>query len=254
MRPHLLPLAAAALSLAALPGVAAAQETAIVTTDLNMRAGPSTSFPVVEVIPDSSRVTVFGCVRDYDWCDVVWRDARGWVSASYLEHPSDGTYVPIVEYGATVGLPVVTFSVETYWDRHYRHRPWYRERVRWYRYWRDERREDRRVDRREERREERADRRQDRREARRIERREERTERRENRREGLIERRQERRADRAERREGGERRAFRAEPRGDGGRAQFRAERREPAAGARAFRAEPRGDRGGRNAERRSGR
>ncbi|HXF54361.1 MAG TPA: SH3 domain-containing protein [Hyphomicrobiaceae bacterium] len=235
MRRQVLPLAAAALSLAALPGVAAAQETAIVTTDLNMRAGPSISFPVVEVIPDNSQVTVFGCVRDYEWCDVVWRDARGWVSASYLEHLSDGTYVPIVEYGPTVGLPIVTFSVETYWDRHYRHRPWYRERVRWYRFWRDERR-DQRADRR-------------------RERRDEGTERRESRREGLIERRQERRADRAERRVGVERRTFlRAEPRGDAGHAQLRTERRERPSGARGFRAEPRGHRGGRNAERRSGR
>jgi len=36
-------------------------------------------------------------------------------------------------------VPVVSFEFGTYWDRHYRDRPWYRDRARWESYDRDHR-------------------------------------------------------------------------------------------------------------------
>ena len=61
MRRSLLSFAAVALATAAMPSVAAAAD-AMTTAELNMRAGPSTSFPVVEVLPAAAQVEVHGCV------------------------------------------------------------------------------------------------------------------------------------------------------------------------------------------------
>jgi uncharacterized protein YraI len=235
MRRYLLPIAAALLASAALPSVAAAAN-AEVTTDLNMRAGPSTSFPVVEVIPDDANVTVHGCVSGYGWCDVTWRSARGWVHGDYLRYFYSNRYIPLTEYATIVDVPIVTFSVDTYWDSYYRNRPWYGRRAYWRDVWRDNRR-----DIREDRREDRADRRRDRREDR-AERREERRDaRQDRRRENRAERRQERRENRAERRER-RRDAAQAERRREN-RAERRQQRRQPTAERRQQRRDARVER-----------
>jgi len=138
--------------------------TAVTTEPTNLRAGPAFDFPVVDRIPDDARVTVHGCVRAYRWCDISWRDARGWVSGEELAYFYQRRYVPIVEYGPRIGLPVVVFSFDTYWDRHYRGRPFYTERTRWRTVWRDRDNTGRKsVERPRDRREGRADREPDRR-------------------------------------------------------------------------------------------
>ena len=111
--------------------------TAMTTESTNLRAGPAFDFPVVDRIPDDARVTVHGCVRAYRWCDVSWRDARGWVAGNELAYFYQQRYVPVVEYGPRIGLPIVVFSFDTYWDRYYRGRPFYGERTRWRTVWRD---------------------------------------------------------------------------------------------------------------------
>jgi uncharacterized protein YraI len=198
-------LATALLASTAIPAIAAA-DIARVTTDLNMRAGPSPAFPVVTVLPDGATVNVFGCVRGYSWCDVSWDGRRGWASANYLTQPYQGSYVSIVEYGPRIDVPIIGFSIGSYWDDYYRSEPWYGRRDRWRSVWhgndhrrhRAERREHRR-DNRAERRKGRQDFRADRREARqdrRVERRQERQQRSEQRRERQQEQRAERRGDR----------------------------------------------------------
>lgn len=212
MRRYLMPLAASFVAVVAAPSLAAAQD-AIVTADLNMRAGPSTSFPVVDVIPESAPVDVHGCLSGYSWCDVSSRGSRGWVSASFLSYAAGGSYVPLIEHTSDVEIPIITYSVGPYWDTYYRDRPWYGRRSIWSGRWRDNWRDirrDERADRRRDRREDRADRRQDRRE--------DRVERRENRRDAIRDRRRdartERREDRAERRgDRSERRVNRVERR-----------------------------------------
>jgi uncharacterized protein YraI len=127
----------------AMPAAAAAQ-TAIVTTDLNMRAGPSTEFPVVAMLPEDSRVRVHGCLTDYDWCDVSWDGERGWVNGSYLQERYRNRVVVLSDYGSELDVPIVAFRVGTYWDSYYRSRPWYGQRTRWTSRWdSDGRRRDR---------------------------------------------------------------------------------------------------------------
>ncbi len=230
--------AAALLSSAAIPAIAAA-DTAQVTTDLNMRAGPSTSFPVVRTLPDGATVDIYGCVGGYSWCDVSWSGSRGWVYADYLTSSYEGRVVPIVEYGSEIDLPILTFSIGSYWDDYYRNEPWYHRRSHWRSVWDrhdhdrghrrregraehrdrdhgDQHRADRRRERRDDVRERRAEHRErvrERRTERRERVRERRAERRQNVRERRAEHRQRIRNRRAEHREHNrsERRSFRVE-------------------------------------------
>ncbi|MEW5421997.1 SH3 domain-containing protein [Amorphus sp. 3PC139-8] len=117
-------IAAIALAIATLgfAGAASAANTAIATANVNMRAGPSTSYPVVRIVPAGANVASYGCVADYSWCDVGYGGARGWVSASYLTTVVRGATVVV---SPTVGFPVVTYAPTTYWNRYYTAYPWY---------------------------------------------------------------------------------------------------------------------------------
>lgn len=130
-------------SLAAIVGAfvlaptAALAAPAVTTAPTTLRAGPAFDFPVVDEIPSEARVNVHGCVRGYRWCDISWRDARGWVSSDELAYLYGGRRVTFVEYGPRIGLPVLVFSFDSYWDRHYRSRSWYGERARYRTVWGD---------------------------------------------------------------------------------------------------------------------
>lgn len=128
---HVLPILSG-LSLAAL--VAASPAVALdayVTTDLNMRAGPGTNYPVVASVPDDALVDIQGCVAGYAWCDVIWRGRRGWVSGRYLAFLEGRRYVEVEDLAPSYGLPIIGFDVGTYWGRWYRDEPWYEQRFRW---------------------------------------------------------------------------------------------------------------------------
>lgn len=225
--------------LVSLPAAALAATIGVATTNVNLRAGPSTSYPAVDVVPSGDEVRVFGCLADRAWCDVRYDGLRGWMSSNYIALFESGRRYVGGDAVYRLRAPVISFTFGSYWDDHYRGRGFYRERDRYERFsrgdrnWqRAERREERRDDRRdwrEERREDRGERREERREdrfERREDRRENRVERREERRDERVERPQERgerREDRVERRE--ERRDDRVERRGD--REERRAERRD---------------------------
>jgi uncharacterized protein YraI len=115
---------------AALPAAAIA-DTAYTTTAVNLRAGPDADYPLVRWVPEGTEVEVYGCLADYRWCDVEAYGDRGWMSASYLVYPYQNSAVPIVTYGAVIGLPLVGFTFDSYWHDHYRRRPWYDDRQRW---------------------------------------------------------------------------------------------------------------------------
>lgn len=122
--------AAALLAASLMPGVASADR-AVATANVNLRAGPSTGYPAVDVVPFGKDVRVHGCLRARSWCDVSVYGLRGWMSSNYLAFERRGrryTGETAVRY---IEAPVITFQVGDYWDRHYRARPFYRERARW---------------------------------------------------------------------------------------------------------------------------
>lgn len=62
---------------------AAAAAPAVVTGDLNLRAGPGTNYAVVNTMPAGASVNVLGCRGS--WCRVAWGGTRGFASRSYLD-------------------------------------------------------------------------------------------------------------------------------------------------------------------------
>ena len=134
MRKLSLLIAIAAIVAFAVPAAAFAAQ-GYTTADVNMRAGPSTDYPIVTTIPERAEVEIYGCLDDRDWCDVSWTGYRGWVSANYLEYFYEGHYVYLPENFEVIHVPIVTFVLGSYWEQHYRGRPWFRNRTHWERYW-----------------------------------------------------------------------------------------------------------------------
>jgi uncharacterized protein YraI len=99
---------AAAAFVAALPAAAHAA-TAVTTSNVNLRDGPSTDYPVIMTLPASAAVEVEGCAQG--WCKVDYSGAAGWMSEDYLQGLSSPP---------TIVLPVFVPG------RHYGHRPHYR--------------------------------------------------------------------------------------------------------------------------------
>jgi len=127
MRHAFLPAVAMLAGLAA-PALAAP---GFATGDVNLRAGPGTSYPRVVTVPRGAAVEILGCLQGYSWCDVGFNGVRGWVSANYLQSLLEERRVPLAPVAPQIGLPVVTFQFGDYWRDNYRGRPWYADRDRW---------------------------------------------------------------------------------------------------------------------------
>jgi len=126
-RIRLLPLLAAAC----LAAPAMAQQ-AFTSKPVNLRAGPARDYPLVAQLGPGTPVQVAGCVNGYSWCDVTLQDGnRGWVYAQNLNYPYQGNQVPLLTYGSAIGLPIIAFSLGTYWGQNYRGRPWYGQQSHW---------------------------------------------------------------------------------------------------------------------------
>jgi uncharacterized protein YraI len=106
-------------------------ETAYTTKTVNLRAGPSRDYPVVEQLPAGEPVEVNGCLDDWTWCDVSVGNDRGWVTSRNLDSSYQNRRVVIYGNGPMFGFPIVGFSVGNYWDTYYRGRPWYSRRSYW---------------------------------------------------------------------------------------------------------------------------
>jgi uncharacterized protein YraI len=117
---------------AALVPLAAAADPAITTQGVNMRAGPDTAYPRVAFIARGVPVDVVGCVEGWRWCDVIAGPNRGWVWAQNLSYRYANRPTIISNGGATLGIPLLSFSIAPYWDSYYRARPWYNNRDYWY--------------------------------------------------------------------------------------------------------------------------
>jgi uncharacterized protein YraI len=127
MRPASAAAAAAFVLAFAVPAVASAAN-AITTTSVNMRAGPSVSFPSVAQLPSGAPVQIYGCVKDGSWCDTSWASQRGWVAGAYLSTIYQGAPVSVAVYAPRLNYPVVAYNQAAYWNRYYVGRPWYAQR------------------------------------------------------------------------------------------------------------------------------
>ena len=129
IRIRLIPLIAAACLAAPLAAMA---QQAFTSKPVNLRAGPARDYPLVAQLGPGTPVQVAGCVNGYSWCDVTLQDGnRGWVYAQNLNYPYQGNQVPLITYGSAIGLPIIAFSIGTYWGQYYRGRPWYGQQSHW---------------------------------------------------------------------------------------------------------------------------
>jgi len=114
-------------------GAAFAAVPGVTTANVNLRAGPGTSYPALLTVPNRSPIVTYGCLAAYNWCDVSWGGERGWMSASYIDVTYQGRLRTLTATIApALGIAVVPFN-RNYWNRYYSGRPWYRDWDRYYR-------------------------------------------------------------------------------------------------------------------------
>lgn len=119
------------LSLSILVTVSAYAARGYITEDAYIYAGPDTGYPSVAMLGAGNEVVIEGCVNGWSWCDVATGDSRGWVQGYFLQDEYNGERVMVPQYGVQSGIPIISFVFGSYWDNHYRNRPWYSERTRW---------------------------------------------------------------------------------------------------------------------------
>jgi uncharacterized protein YraI len=120
-----------AIALAVGAPFAAYANDGFVVADISLQAGPDTDYPPIENLSAGTEVDIQGCIEGFSWCDVTVGDDRGWVPGSFLEQEYDNQPVYIVDYGPRIGIPVVSFDIGVYWERHYHNRPFYAQRTEW---------------------------------------------------------------------------------------------------------------------------
>lgn len=120
----------AALVAAALPLSSAAAQTmrGYTATATRLYSGPLRDYPTVRMLRRGTVVNVYGCLRDWTWCDVTYRGNRGWIAGNALRIRHQGRRRGI---GAGMGVGVTTFAFGPYWDNHYRGRSFYGQRQQW---------------------------------------------------------------------------------------------------------------------------
>lgn len=94
-------------------------------------AGPDWSYPRAGLVYPQTSVTIVGCLRDWSWCDVISRNNRGWVAGRDIAANWRGRRQSINLIAPYLGIGILSFVFQSYWNEHYRRQPFYRERDRW---------------------------------------------------------------------------------------------------------------------------
>lgn len=93
----------------AAPSLAMAQ-TAIVTTDLNLRIGPGSGYQVITAMPAGHAILVGECLDGLGWCQVSFGGYTGWAYSAYLAFGTGGEQVVIAEPARPVGVAVAVIA------------------------------------------------------------------------------------------------------------------------------------------------
>ncbi len=106
-----------------------------------VRAGPDVRYPRVGLARARSRVIIHGCLRDWSWCDISTRrgnraGSRGWVVSQHIASLYRGRQQPLDSYASRIGIGVLGFNFNRYWDDNYRTQPFYGQRDGWERQYR----------------------------------------------------------------------------------------------------------------------
>ena len=104
----------------------------VVTAYTYLFAGPDPGYPTIAQLPAGTNVAVQGCTEGWGWCDVITLGMRGWVPATFVQYFYQNQPVIVADYGASIGIPIVAFSIGSYWGNYYRNRPFYQNRNYWY--------------------------------------------------------------------------------------------------------------------------
>lgn len=75
---------------------------AVVTSNVNVRAGPGTSYGVVDIVRRGEFVDLVGC--QYAWCYVDKYGSEGWISAAFVDL-SSAAQRPAVGHGFNILEP-----------------------------------------------------------------------------------------------------------------------------------------------------
>src|SRR5680860_1174383 len=118
------------LGLLATPAMAQEELNGYPITDVNLRAGPGTEYPLLVTVPTDAPITILGCLEDYTWCDTIFEQYRGWMRSIYLAGYYDGEYYLLSDYAPDLGYQVLTFDRAAYWDAYYQDEPFYDDRSR----------------------------------------------------------------------------------------------------------------------------
>jgi uncharacterized protein YraI len=119
---------AAAITGAAILGNTTALAGSYAAAEINMRAGPSTHYPSMGILPEGLPLKVVGCTKGNRWCDVEASGRRGWVSGAYITIDYEARRLRVPAYAHVMYEPVVptvSFNIGTYWSDHYADQDFY---------------------------------------------------------------------------------------------------------------------------------
>jgi len=119
------PLALAAGVVLLLSAGAALAVPTVVLTNVNMRAGPGTTFEALTLIPSGTAVDVTRCARG--WCSIEWQGRSGYAIATSLGmgRPAGVAAPGQVVTGAPIYAPAPAYVVPAPYYYPYYARPYY---------------------------------------------------------------------------------------------------------------------------------
>ncbi|UCI10695.1 DUF1236 domain-containing protein [Mesorhizobium sp. B1-1-8] len=94
-------------ALVALSGAAFADTPVSAATNLNVRAGPGSQYPVIGVLRAGQTATLNGCLQNSKWCTIAEAGGQGWIDSDYVTAEFGGNRMVLTERPADSGIAVV---------------------------------------------------------------------------------------------------------------------------------------------------